>query len=129
MYFIYNFGSMMISVILFLFLSLCACSLCACRDHKFPAWLLRKITSNLYWNSSLKFLAGGYTVITMCVCINTLNVSKSLITLIVHSWFSWRDNLSCFHSSFRPNNNNLSYRDVHIPLRQFQKPRITKHQK
>jgi hypothetical protein len=77
MYFNYNIGSMIISYIAFIVLALLAAILKALRKYKWINWLYLQITKRIFWNTTIKTITETYTIVVMCVFINTLNVSKS----------------------------------------------------
>jgi hypothetical protein len=77
MYFNYNIGSMIISYIAFLVLALLAAILKPLRKYKWLKWLYLQIAKRIFWNSTIKTITETYTIVVMCVCINTLNVSVS----------------------------------------------------
>jgi hypothetical protein len=82
MYFNYNIGSMIISFLAFPVLALVSLIIKPLRRFKCCDWLYLQITGRIYWNSTIKTISSSYTVIVMCVCINTLNVSdQPLISL------------------------------------------------
>jgi hypothetical protein len=75
MYFNYNIGSMIISFLAFPVLALTTLILKPLRKFKCCNWLYLQIASRIYWNTTIKTISQSYTVIVMCVVINTLNVS------------------------------------------------------
>jgi len=79
MYFNYNIGSLILSFLAFPVLALVALILNPLRRFKCCNWLYLKITSTIYWNSTIKTISQSYTVIVMCVGINTLNVSAQAL--------------------------------------------------
>ena len=81
MYFCYNIGSLILSFLAFPILALVTLILKPMRRFKCCDWLYLKITTTIFWNSTVKTISQSYTVIVMCVGINSLNVSaKSLIS-------------------------------------------------
>ena len=81
MFFCYNIGSLILSFLAFPVLALFTLILKPMRRFKCCDWLYLKITTTIFWNSTVKTISQSYTVIVMCVGINSLNVSaKSLIS-------------------------------------------------
>ena len=76
MYFNYNIGSMIISYLAFLVLAVFATILKLLRKFKGCNWLYHQITKRIFWNTTIKTIMETYTIVVMCVCISTLNVSK-----------------------------------------------------
>ena len=81
MYFNYNIGSLIISFLAFPVLALVTLILKPLRRFKCCNWLYLQIAGRIYWNSTIKTISSSYTVIVMCVCINTLNVSDHTLIL------------------------------------------------
>jgi len=82
MYFNYNVGSMIISYLAFPVLALLAAILKPLRKFKLCNWLYLKITGQIFWNTTIKTITETYTIVVMCVAINTLNVSNHFTNFI-----------------------------------------------
>jgi hypothetical protein len=75
MYFLYNSGSIMLSILAVPVLALIVGILRPCIKYKYPLMLYRKVKYYVFWNGTFQTITGTYTVLVMCVLINTKNVS------------------------------------------------------
>jgi len=75
MYFLYNSGSIMLSILAVPVLALIVGILRPCIKYKYPLMLYRKVKSYVFWNGTFQTITGTYTVLVMCVLINTKHVS------------------------------------------------------
>ena len=89
MYFIYNSGSIMISILAVPVLALIVGILRPCIKYKYPLMLYRKVKSYVFWNGTFKTITGTYTILVMCVLINTKNVSFMFFMILDNVWFNW----------------------------------------
>ena len=79
---------MIISYLAFPVLALLAAVLKPMRNYKPCNWLYLQITGRIFWNTTIKTITETYTIVVMCVCINTLNVSASQTNFYQLTWAS-----------------------------------------
>ena len=74
-YFLYNSGSIMLSIIAVPLVAIVVGILRPCLRYRYPLYWYRRLKSYVFWNGTFQTITGTYTILVMCVLINTKNVS------------------------------------------------------
>jgi hypothetical protein len=65
----------MISIVAVPLLAIIVGILRPCIRYRYPLCLYRKLKSYVFWNGTFQTITGTYTILVMCVLINTKHVS------------------------------------------------------
>ncbi len=82
MYFLYNSGSIMISIIAVPLLAIVVGILRPCISYRYPLYWYRRVKSYVFWNGTFQTITGSYTILVLCVLINMKNVNFLLFTIL-----------------------------------------------
>ena len=107
MYFIYNSGSIMISILAVPVLALIVGILRPCIRYRYPLCLYRKVKSYVFWNGTFQTITGTYTILVMCVLINTKHVSLLSLIILAHLRDHWWNYQFLLHNTVRNHPLNL----------------------
>ena len=113
----------MISILAVPVLALIVGILRPCIKYKYPLMLYRKVKSYVFWNGTFKTISGTYTILVMCVLINTKNVSFMFFMILDNVWVNWWNYQFLVHNTVRNHPRNLPFDCLPLASHKFRSAR------